>query len=285
MPFCSICLQLVFLFGGCWALPAFCQDASLDKAPVEMDKAQDVKTQSTSIMPPPPPPSTAESEEPDSSTSVGPVSPNDPEPEKLPPPLPVDGPPPPPEASKEQPAAQGLPAGQWVFTGQYGWVWMPFSDHFVHVPGGGGTPVMYVYYNPVGWRWVVAPWLWGCGPMPYFGVHGPLRFLWWGRGYGQWFGFSGVYGRHGWGSGIHEGGRWKYYHPHRHGRRSTPRPYFGERPDSRYRPRRFHRPAPGMPGRPKPGQSRPGGGRPGPHHPGGINPGKPGPKRPQWQRQ
>jgi hypothetical protein len=44
--------------------------------------------------------------------------------------------------------------GQWVYTAQYGWVWMPFGSQFLHVPPGGSPPLMFVFYPPVGWRWV-----------------------------------------------------------------------------------------------------------------------------------
>jgi hypothetical protein len=74
--------------------------------------------------------------------------------------------------------------GQWVYTAQYGWVWMPFGPQFVHVPPG-GPPQMFVFYPVVGWRWVVAAWVWGLGPQPDWGVHGNARFPWWGHGIGR----------------------------------------------------------------------------------------------------
>ena len=48
-----------------------------------------------------------------------------------------------------QPAA---PAGQWVYTSQYGWVWMPHGDAYTYLPATGATPNMYVYYPAVGWE-------------------------------------------------------------------------------------------------------------------------------------
>ena len=97
--------------------------------------------------------------------------------------------------------------GQWVYTGQYGWVWMPFGPQFVHVPPGGVPPQMFVFYPAFGWRWVVAPWVWGLGPQPYWGVHGFSHFGWWGRGFGRWYAFGPAYvgwgGRYFW-----TGGRW-----------------------------------------------------------------------------
>ena len=71
---------------------------------------------------------------------------------------------------------------------------------------------MYVYYPAVGWCWVVAPWLWGFGPMPFFGIYGPWHFGWYGHGYGHWYGFAGHYGNAGWGGrGYWHGGQWHGY--------------------------------------------------------------------------
>jgi hypothetical protein len=76
-------------------------------------------------------------------------------------------------------AEESPPPGQWVYTQQYGWVWMPYSDAYTHVPDYGyGQPYMFVYYPAYGWSWVVAPWVWGVGPWPYFGVYGGSRFGW-----------------------------------------------------------------------------------------------------------
>jgi hypothetical protein len=60
---------------------------------------------------------------------------------------------------------------------------------------------MYLYFPAYGWRWVVAPWVWGIGPRPYFGVYGWARYPWYGHGFGRWYGFRGgpVWAGHGWG--------------------------------------------------------------------------------------
>ena len=80
--------------------------------------------------------------------------------------------------------AQPASAGQWVYTQQYGWVWMPYGDAYSYVPPDGeGEPYEYVYYPAYGWTWVVAPWIWGFGPWPYFGVFGPAHFGWFGHGW------------------------------------------------------------------------------------------------------
>jgi hypothetical protein len=89
---------------------------------------------------------------------------------------PGEVPPPPPGAP--------LPDGQWVYTQQYGWVWMPFEDQFTFVPpGGAGEPLQYVFYGGYGWTWVAAPWVWGYGPGPRWGRPGPNRYAWYRNGW------------------------------------------------------------------------------------------------------
>ena len=75
------------------------------------------------------------------------------------------------------PSAAAPWAGQWVYTSQYGWVWMPYGSGYT-VATAGDEPEMYLYAPAFGWRWVVAPWVWGLGPRPYFGVFGWARFGW-----------------------------------------------------------------------------------------------------------
>jgi hypothetical protein len=90
-------------------------------------------------------------------------------------------------------------AGQWVYTAQYGWVWMPYGTAYTYLPAS-AYPDMYLYFPAYGWRWVVAPWVWGIGPRPYFGVYGwaQLRLC---HGYGRWYGYRGgpVWAARGWG--------------------------------------------------------------------------------------
>jgi hypothetical protein len=70
-------------------------------------------------------------------------------------------------------------SGQWVYTQQYGWVWMPYGAKYISEGStGDGTPYAYVYDPSDGWAWLAAPWVWGWGPYPYFGVRGPGRFGW-----------------------------------------------------------------------------------------------------------
>ena len=84
-----------------------------------------------------------------------------------------------PEPSEPPPAQAPASTGQWVYTSEYGWVWMPYSSTYTYAPPDGSTPSMYVYYPDFGWCWLVAPWLWGLGPSPFFGVLGPG---WYGLG-------------------------------------------------------------------------------------------------------
>jgi hypothetical protein len=141
--------------------------------------------------------------------AVQPVQPDSPPPAQPPPPPPAVRPNPP--SQPPQPPAQQKPSdtGQWVHTAQYGWVWMPYGETYAHVPPDGGTPSMYVYYPEAGWCWVVAPWLWGWGPMPYFGLMGPRFYGWYGVGFGHWYGYAGPYAHWGWsGRAYWHGGRW-----------------------------------------------------------------------------
>jgi len=101
------------------------------------------------------------------------------------------------EPAKQQPAEQG----QWVHTEQYGWVWMPYSEAYTHLSDDGNPPSMYVYYPAISdWAWVGAPWLWGWGPEPYFGIYGTGYYGWYGYGLGRWCGYGAAYYNYGWSS-------------------------------------------------------------------------------------
>lgn len=150
----------------------------------------------------------------------GNVQPDSPAPTQIPSPPPENPPAPPAEvhndnqdqnqagevvaAQTQQPPS----SGQWVYTAQYGWVWMPYGSQYVYEPTYEGTyPYSYVYYPASGWIWVASPWVYGWGPWPYFGVYGPRFF---------WFSHPGFYGRFGYrfphrayrGWGNHYGGGW-----------------------------------------------------------------------------
>lgn len=140
------------------------------------------KSRTSDAIPPPP---AAVSGEPN-------AQPPSPPPAEVPPPAPETPPPPPSKAQGQAPQPQAT--GQWVYTDQYGWVWMPYGAAYSRAPTDGtGNPYMYVYYPTVGWTWVVAPWLWGWGPVPHFGVYGGWHYRWYGHGWGPaWRGFRPV---------------------------------------------------------------------------------------------
>jgi hypothetical protein len=125
---------------------------------------------------------------------------------------------PPASATRAAPATTAANVdGQWVYTKQYGWVWMPYDRAYTYV-GPEGNPYMYIYYPAVGWCWLYSPWVVGWGPVPYWGAHGPVRFAWYAH---PWFrapigmGPSGHYhGGGSWHGGYGHGG---YYHGGWHG--------------------------------------------------------------------
>ena len=134
-------------------------------------------SQPSAPMPPPPPPA-------EEATPPGPPPSSQPPPpppaapptaQPIEPPAGVDAAPPPPPPSSV--------AGEWVYTTQYGWVWMPYDQQYTHVIEKSGVAYEFVYYPRFGWRWVLAPWVFSLGPRPHF-VHGPGRFAWYAR---PWF--------------------------------------------------------------------------------------------------
>jgi len=76
------------------------------------------------------------------------------------------------------------PSGQWIYTSQYGWLWMPYAREYTYVSPDGGVAYEYAYYPRAGWRWVYAPWVLGWGPSPYWGYYGPRRYVWYAH---PWF--------------------------------------------------------------------------------------------------
>jgi hypothetical protein len=87
---------------------------------------------------------------------------------------------PPPLARSASPAA-AAPSGQWVYTKQYGWVWMAYDDSYTQVVPDAALAYQFVYYPSFGWRWVVAPWVLGFGAAPFWGRLGPSHFHWYAR--------------------------------------------------------------------------------------------------------
>jgi len=96
-----------------------------------------------------------------------------------------------PYAGPASPPPTPAQTGQWVYTSQYGWVWMPYGSQYVSEGVyGSASPYQYVYCVSIEWSWVAEPWLWGWGVYPYFGVRGPYHFGW----------YRGLYrSGHGWG--------------------------------------------------------------------------------------
>jgi hypothetical protein len=116
------------------------------------------------------------------------VQPTSAPPSEAPPAAPQVIPSPPQEAPPQAAVTQLQPpspaAGQWVYTTQYGWVWMAYGAGYTSAPAGAnGVPYAYVYYPSAGWTWLAAPWVLGFGPSPYFGVYGPARFGWYRPGF------------------------------------------------------------------------------------------------------
>jgi hypothetical protein len=98
-----------------------------------------------------------------------------------------------------QAPAPPLPPGQWVFTQQYGWLWMPYGQGYTHVIDDAALAYEYAYYPTFGWRWVVAPWVLGFGVTPYWGAFGPRPFAWYAH---PWFRVGTAHLSPSWGSGV-----------------------------------------------------------------------------------
>jgi len=145
------------------------------------------------------------------------VQPSTPAPDMQPPAPPQQPPAPPVQAQSpsqaQQPAgpAQAAGGGQWVYTSEYGWIWMPYGNQYTYEGAANDAyPYSYVYYPSYGWTWLAAPWVWGWGPYPYFGPRGPGGFGWYvglyRAGYG-WGGYrGGAGGRYGFGGSSRASG-------------------------------------------------------------------------------
>jgi hypothetical protein len=80
------------------------------------------------------------------------------------------------------PAAQWVysyPTGSWVYTTDYGWVWVPAGSIAAEAEG---VPYTYLYTPSYGWTWYVSPWGWG--PYHYgLWVRHPWRPVGWRYGW------------------------------------------------------------------------------------------------------
>jgi len=108
-----------------------------------------------------------------------------------------------------EPAADS--SGQWVYTAQQGWIWIPYGPSYTYVTADGSLAYEYVYYLTFGWHWAPSPWVLGIGPARFWGVRGYARFAWHAH---PWFGVHRYYGgpahvraAHVGGYGFHGGGR------------------------------------------------------------------------------
>ena len=111
----------------------------------------------------------------------GTAQPSGPPPKQTPPAPPVHVSPPTQAQIQTVPqaAAQSTASGQWVYTAQYGWVWIPYGSQYTYQPTQAGeNPYEYVYYPSYGWTWLAAPWVFGWGVGPFFGPFGPAHFAW-----------------------------------------------------------------------------------------------------------
>jgi hypothetical protein len=97
-----------------------------------------------------------------------------------------------------------MPAGQWTYTQQYGWLWMPYDQSYTQVMDDAALAYEYVYYPAFGWSWVVAPWVLGFGVAPYWGALGPGRFTWYAH---PWFRVGTAHLHPSWGHGAGPRGR------------------------------------------------------------------------------
>jgi hypothetical protein len=91
-----------------------------------------------------------------------------------------------------------MPSGQWVFTQEYGWMWLPHDQMYAQVVenshsrfGYSSVAYEYAYYPAFGWRWVVAPWILRFGAVPYWGALGPAHFAWYAH---PWFRIASLEG-------------------------------------------------------------------------------------------
>jgi hypothetical protein len=154
--------------------PSAKADAAQASAPMQQPAAQPAQPAPTQAPPPPPAdPGLPPAEGPAAQSQLAPT-----------PPPPAQAPQAPNVQAPQPPGPQLTAAtGQWVYTSQYGWVWMPYAQAYTHVPAT-GYPYMYLYYPAFGWRWSAAPWVFGWGPRPYWGAWGMTRFAWHAR---PWF--------------------------------------------------------------------------------------------------
>ena len=153
-------------------------DAPAQKAPAQQTPPP-LPSPSVEAQPQPPPPPQAEPPQ-DPAPSAPPTTVDS---QQQPPPAPQAEPPqyPPVPQVTEQMAAQG----EWVYTAQDGWLWVPYGSSTTSV---GVAPYVYLFAPSYGWRWFVSPW--GLGPFHYGAWGWGPR---WGYGYAPPRGLGGFH--------------------------------------------------------------------------------------------
>jgi hypothetical protein len=129
--------------------------------------------------------------------------------------------------------------GQWSYTSQYGWVWLPYAQPYTYVAGDGGIAYQYAWYPSWGWRWLEAPWVLGWGPRPYWGYGGYNHFAWYSHPWYHAGVYRGGYGygyRGGYAAGYHGGYSAGYHGGYSNGYHGATPAHFGGGPQAAHRP-------------------------------------------------
>jgi hypothetical protein len=91
-------------------------------------------------------------------------------------------------ATPEAPWVYSFRQGQWVYTADNGWIWIPVS---AVAPKVDGVPYAFLFTPIMGWNWYVSPW--GSGPYHYGAW---VRHAWRPPGWrGPWIAPPGVVAR------------------------------------------------------------------------------------------
>jgi hypothetical protein len=86
------------------------------------------------------------------------------------------------------PSQEPTRIGQWVYTAQHGWLYMPYGQQYVTEGTGDDTATYEYAYSPsYGWNWVQAPWVSGLGPYPYYGTVGAGSYVWSSQAYSRYY--------------------------------------------------------------------------------------------------
>jgi hypothetical protein len=83
------------------------------------------------------------------------------------------------QTAEVMPTYEASGQGQWVWTTDYGWVWVPAEAMPYEVRG---EPYVYLYRPTLGWTWFASPWGWD-GPIGGWGYARPWYGSYWGPRY------------------------------------------------------------------------------------------------------